>query len=290
MNSKKNVFCLVLCYFIWGFQPLYWALNHTLDSFMILGCRIVMAAFFSVAILALTGRLSELKKLFSDKKALKYLIPASVFLLLDWAVFLVAVNAGHVLDASLGYYINPLMLFAFGVVIYKEKCRKIQLLALGIAAVGVVISTVTFGSFPYISLFLASNWAVYTLLKKYVHVDGVVSIAAETLMMSPFAIAYLLIFKSANLSSLQIGEIAFLMGTGVVAAMPMFLYSNSVTAFPLTAMCFAQYLSPTFNMICGLILGETFSGSQFVSFAFFIAAIIIFTANEIRQTVSKPQS
>lgn len=271
-----------MCYLLWGFQPLYWALIPDVDSFTMLGCRIVMAALFSLALLAAGKRLSELKALFHNKKIMKILLPAVVFLLADWAVFLVVINAGHVLDVSLGYYLNPLILFAAGVVLFKEKYTGIQLVALGVAAVGVIISTVAFGSFPFISVVIAVNWAIYASLKKNVKVDGILSIAAETLILTPFAIAFLIIFKHSDMAILNVRETVLLIGSGVVTALPMFLYSNSVSRFSLIVMCFAQYLSPTFNLLCGLIMGESFSPSQIVSFVFFIAAIAIFTAGEIR--------
>lgn len=282
-DNKKNLLQLILCYIIWGFQPLYWALDGDLDPFTILGCRIIMAALFSLLLLGVTGRLPELKALLKNRVIMKYLLPAVVFLFLDWAVFLVAVGSGHVLDASLGYYINPLIMFAFGVVIYKEKCTKMQLVSLGVAAIGVLISTLAFGSFPFLSLIIAFNWAVYAVLKKNVKTDGVLSICAETLILTPAAILFLMFFRRAEVASFGMKEVLFIMGSGIVTALPMFLYSNSVAAFPLITMCFAQYLSPTFNMLCGLIMGESFTGSQIVSLVFFIAAIVLFTVSEVRQ-------
>lgn len=287
MNDRKNVMALFTCYVLWGFQPLYWALLSHLDSFLILFCRIVMAAVFSVLILGFTHRLSELKALFQNRDMMKILLPATVFLLADWAIFIVVINAGHVLDASLGYYVTPLVLFAISVVVYKERCTKVQLLSLGIAAIGVIISTVAFGSFPWIALIIAVNWAVYTALKKKVQIDGVLSIAAETLILTPFSIAFLAIFRHSEMACLGGSEILLLIGSGIVTALPMFLYANSVVNFPLILMCFAQYLGPTFNLICGLIKHERFSSSQLVSFSFFLLAIVVFTAGEIK-AMKKP--
>ena len=253
MTTKKDYVSLVLCYVLWGFQPLYWAFLSHVDSFTILACRIVMAAFFSVLLLAVTGRLPELKALLGNRKIMKLLLPAVVFLLADWAVFIVVIQSGHVLDASLGYYINPLLLFAVGVVLYKEKSTKIQFIALGIAAVGVIISTAAFGEFPYISLIIAVNWAVYASLKAKIKLEGVLSIAAETLLLTPLALAFLLLFRRPEIASFSGRDFAFLTGSGIVTALPMFLYSNCVAKFTLIVMCFAQYLSPTFNLVCGLV-------------------------------------
>ena len=281
--DKKSIFILIFCYAFWGFQPLYWALNDTLDSYTLLACRIIMAAVFSVLILAVAGRLDELGELFRNKRMLRFEILAAIFLLLDWGVFIVAVNGGHVLDVSIGYYVNPLLLFGIGIVIYKERCTKAQIIALGIAVIGIIISTVAFGSFPMLSVVIAINWAVYAALKKNVRADGVVSIAAETLIMSPVAIIFLLLCRRDVIGSLNGIEILFVIGSGIVTALPMFLYSYSVCRFSLIVMCFVQYLSPTFNMICGFITGERFSTSQLVSLVFFIAASVVFTVSQIQQ-------
>jgi len=179
--------------------------------------------------------------------------------------------------------VNPLLLFAAGIILFREKCTKAQIAALGVAFLGVVISTVAFGSFPALALIIAVNWAVYVMLKKNIRIDGVVSIAAETLILTPIALAFLLIFRGRLLIGLHGSEFLFLIGSGIVTALPMFLYSNSVRRFPLIVMCFAQYLSPTFNLVCGIIMGESFTPSQIVSLVFFVAAIALFTVDEIRQ-------
>jgi len=283
MTNKKDIISLILCYILWGFQPLYWALISNINSYTILACRIIMAAVFSILILAVTGRLGELTALLKNRRIMRLLVPAVIFLLADWAVFIVLVNSGHVLDVSLGYYINPLLLFAIGVVIFREKHTKIQIVALGIAAIGVIISTVAFGEFPLFPIFIAVNWSFYAALKANIKVDGVVSIAAETLIMTPLAVAFLLLFRMPELASCGGREYIFLVGGGIVTALPMFLYSNCVSRFSMIVMCFAQYLSPTFSLICGLIQGERFSPSQLTSLGFFILAIAVFTVGELRQ-------
>lgn len=280
--TKKDAAALVGCYVLWGFQPLYWGLLGDIDSMTIMPLRIVFAALFSFLLIAGQKRTGELKAVFRNKDVMKYLVPAAVFLLADWTVYIIVVNSGHILDVSLGYYINPLVLFAIGAIIYKEKCGAIHFAALGVAAAGVVVSTLAFSSFPFVSLVIATNWAVYAAIKKNVALDGVLSICAETLMLTIPAILFMLIFKRQELAQIEPSSYVYIVGSGVVTALPMFLYSRCVSKLPLILMCFAQYLSPTFNLICGLISGESFSESQIISFAFFITAIVIFTYSEIR--------
>lgn len=280
--SKKDIFIVILCYVLWGFQSLYWLLGNGMDSFTVTACRILMTAIFTVAILAVQGRLPELKAVFGDKKLRRTLCFAAVFMLLDWTVFIVVVNAGHVLDTSLGYYISPLLIFAVGIVVYREKVEKTMFPALAVAVAGVVISTLTFGTFPLVPLLVASAWTAYSSVKKSVHIDGLLSIAAETLIISPVALLFLIFFRGGELAAFQLRDVFFILGSGIVTGLPMVLYSDSVRKFPLTAMCFIQYLSPTFALVCGLIRGERFTGSQLVSLLFFIASIAIFSIGQLR--------
>lgn len=280
--TKKDAAALFGCYIMWGFQPLYWGLLGDIDSMTIMPLRIVFAALFSFLLLAGQKRLPELKAVFGNKSIMKFLLPAAVFLLADWTVFIIVVNSGHILDVSLGYYINPLILFAVGALIYREKCRRGHILALAVAVAGVLISTLAFDSFPYIALVIAINWAVYAAIKKNVSIDGILSICAETLILTIPAILFMVFFKRQELALIPQSKYLLVVGSGIVTALPMFLYSRCVSKLPLILMCFAQYLSPTFNLICGFVRGESFSQSQLMSFVFFIAAIIIFTVSEVK--------
>ena len=286
--TKKDTAALLGCYMLWGFQPLYWGLIGDVGTMTVMPLRIVFAALFSVLILALQKRTAELKALFKDRKIMKFLLPAALFLLADWTVYIILVNSGHIIDVSLGYYINPLLLFLIGALIYREKCGAGHFVALAVAVMGVVVSAAAFGSVPYTSLIIAVNWAVYAAIKKNVSIDGVLSIAAETLILTIPAVIFMLLFQRAELAQIPASSWLPLLGSGVVTALPMFLYSRCVSRLPLVLMCFAQYLSPTFGLVCAFIRGESFSQSQLISLAFFIAAIVVFTVSELkRQTMIK---
>lgn len=286
--TKKDTAALLGCYMLWGFQPLYWGLIGDVGTMTVMPLRILFAALFSVLILALQKRTGELRTLFKNRKMMKFLLPAALFLLADWTVYIILVNSGHIIDVSLGYYINPLILFLIGALIYREKCGAGHFIALAVAVGGVVVSAAAFGSVPYTSLIIAVNWAVYAAIKKNVSVDGVLSIAAETLILTIPAVIFMLLFQRAELAQIPASSYLPLVGSGVVTALPMFLYSRCVSRLPLVLMCFAQYLSPTFGLVCAFINGESFSHVQLISLAFFIAAIVIFTVSELkRQTMIK---
>ena len=143
--TKKDTAALLGCYMLWGFQPLYWGLIGDVGTMTVMPLRIVFAALFSVLILALQKRTAELKALFKDRKIMKFLLPAALFLLADWTVYIILVNSGHIIDVSLGYYINPLLLFLIGALIYREKCGAGHFIALAVAVMGVVVSAAAFG-------------------------------------------------------------------------------------------------------------------------------------------------
>ncbi len=281
--TKKDTAALLGCYIMWGFQPLYWGLIDGVDSLTIMPLRIVFSALVSLLFLLAQGRMGELRALLKNRSMMKLLIPAALFLLADWTVYIVLVNSGHILDVSLGYYINPLLLFLIGALIYREKCSAGHFIALSVAAAGVAVSAIAFGSVPYTALIIAINWAIYAAIKKNVKIDGILSIAAETLILTVPAVIFMLFFRRTELAQIPVSSYWFIVGSGVVTALPMFLYSRCVSRLPLVLMCFAQYLSPTFGLVCALITGESFTPSRLISLAFFIGAIIIFTASELKR-------
>lgn len=285
--GKKDIVTILVCYVLWGFQSLYWALGDGMDSFTVLACRTLMTAVFTAAILALQGRLRELRAVFADRKLLRLLHVSALFLMLDWGIFIVVVNAGHVLDTSLGYYISPLFIFAVGIAVYRERGERSMFIALGVALAGVAVSTAAFGQFPLVPLLVAASWTVYSSIKKSVRIDGLLSIAAETLILSPVMLLFLAFFRAGEVAAFGPRDVLFAVGSGIVTGLPMVLYSDVVVKFPLTAICFIQYLCPTFALFCGLIRGERFTTSQLVSLAFFVISIAIFTAGELRTAKRK---
>jgi len=277
--NRKYVVLMLLCYLSWGLQPLYWNLYSDLDSLFLLAVRALWCAVFTVVILAWQKRLGDLLALFRNGRIMRFLVPATVFLLTDWGVYTVAVRSGHILDSSLGYYLNPLVTFFIGLFLFREKCRWPQYLALGLAVMGVVISAVGFGGFSWFTAILALAWAFYATFQKLADVDSMLSIAAETLILAPFMILFLLLFRTGDngLASLTAMKQFYLIGSGLVTALPMLLFSACVRKVPLSVMSFFQYLSPTFSIFAGLLIGETVTPAKWVSFLFIWAGIAVFT-------------
>ena len=182
-NYKKGLTAMLGCFFIWGFQPLYWYLCGGMDTFFLMASRIVWAAVCCVLLLWMQGKLPQLAAAFKDKQVMKREIPAAVFLFGDWIVYLWAVQNGRVLECSLGYYIQPLVVFAFGAVIFKEKISWRHFVIIAIVVVGIVLSTSGFGGVPYVTIALAAMFAIYAAIKKSLTIDSIVSTTMEIIMM-----------------------------------------------------------------------------------------------------------
>jgi chloramphenicol-sensitive protein RarD len=221
MKERKAGFLgTILCFVLWGLLPLYWHLLSNVDAIVILASRILCSALFTVALLLITGRFGEVREVLRDGKKMRFMVPAALVITVNWGIYIWAVNAGHLLDASLGYYLNPLVVFAIGMLLFRERCGLLEWIALGLAAAGVLVSTLAYGAFPWIALALATTFGVYGALKKLAGVSGLPSIAVETILVLPFALAYLLFAPASHAmyASLTLPTAVLLVLTGVVTA------------------------------------------------------------------------
>ena len=289
INYKKGIPTLLLCFFIWGFQPLYWYICGEWDTYFLLACRIIWAAVCCLCILWAQGKLPQLLEVFRDKNILKREIPASIFLLADWGVYLWAVQNGRVLECSLGYYIQPIVVFILGAVIFREKVSWRHIVILAVVVVGIALSTDGFNGIPYVTILLAVSFAIYAAIKRSLRIDSVVSTSAEIVMMVPLALLFILFFRMGDTGMASITPLRQLMllGAGVVTAMPMVLYSVGVKYLPLMTAGFCQYLSPTLAIVCGMIMGEYLTAEKLRSFYFIWAGVLLYCLNTVYEERKK---
>ena len=254
-----------------------------------LACRIIWAAVCCLCILWAQGKLPQLLEVFRDKDILKREIPASVFLLADWGVYLWAVQNGRVLECSLGYYIQPIVVFILGAVIFREKVSWRHIVILAVVVVGIVLSTDGFNGIPYVTILLAVCFAIYAAIKRSLRIDSVVSTSAEIVMMVPLALLFILFFRMGDTGMASITPLRQLMllGAGVVTAMPMVLYSVGVKYLPLMTAGFCQYLSPTLAIVCGMIMGEYLTAEKLRSFYFIWAGVLLYCLNTVYEERKK---
>lgn len=276
-------------YLIWGVLPLYWNLLAWAEANEILAHRIIWSFVFMVVVLMVTKRWQSFKEdcraLWQDKKRGAILLLAAFTISLNWLTYIWAVNHGHVIDTSIGYYINPLMSVLFGIVFFRERISGLKKISLLLAAIGIVLMTYQLGKLPWVAVVLAVSFSVYGALKKQLHLNPFSSITLETLLMVPFAVPYigmLIMMSPANHFSLATPDLAlYLMGTGVVTAVPLVLFSYGANLLPLNVLGFFQYISPTIGLLLGIFFfHETFGMAQISALGFVWVAIVLFTVAE----------
>jgi chloramphenicol-sensitive protein RarD len=278
--EKKSVLLAASGYIIWGVLPLFWGLLGHIDNRITMAMRIIWSAVFTTGILAVTRRLPELKALLGNRQKIKFLAPAMLFLLADWWLFIYAVQSGHILDTSLGYYMSPFVVFALGMAVFKEKTNFLMLIAMSLAFAGVAISAIYYGRFPLISVALSLSFAIYGAIKKSAQIEGVLSIAAETMMMTPLVVAFLLLSPiGRTLAFNTFTDHLLFVCAGIATALPLMLYSLGVLKLPYVMLGFMHYIAPTLALLCGLFMGETITPDKLVTFVFIWAALAVYVVS-----------
>ena len=278
----------MLCYIMWGALPVYWNLLAGVNSLFVLCCRIIFAFIFMIVVLTVSGHLKAFRDTLKSKATMRFLLPASVFITINWGLYIWAVSHEHVLDCSLGYYMNPLIAFLIAVLLFREKYTKLQLVAVALAFTGVLISLIAYGSFPVVAVCLSLSFAIYGALKKKAQADPAASIAVESMLVAPFALIFSLVFMQNSIMAVSFPHALLLIGGGALTAIPLFLYARAVNNVPFITVGFLQYISPSLSLIYGLISGETLSGSQIISFTFIGIGLIVFSIALILKVKKEP--
>ena len=291
MSKAKNnsrltgILLLVGTHLIWGFQPLFFALEDRIDTVPLLAYRIVWVFLLCLLMLKIRGLIPQLFAAIKNKEVMKRELPAAFFLLADWSIYLIAVRSGHVMEAAMGYYLMPFVMILLGVLVFHEKIRLYQVAALLLIVIGIYFSSTGFGSVPWFTMSLCLAFAIYTVLKKRLALDSMVSLVIETMIMLPFALVYLLFFAPASCGVLQLSlpQHLFIIGTGIITGLPMLLFSTGIKQVSMADAGILEYLSPSFALISGVMLGEKFTKEKLISFAFIWAGIIVYLYFEYRR-------
>lgn len=270
-------------YLIWGSFPLYWPLLEPAAAVEILADRVVWSLVSVAVLLLVTSGRRAWRELPRDGRSLKLLSFAGVLIGVNWGVYIWGVNHGHVVETSLGYFINPLVTVALGVVVLRERLRPAQWSAVGVAAVGVVVLTVQAGRPPWIAFVLAFTFGGYGLLKKIVGVSPMNGLVIEAAMLAPVAVGYLAVQASRGIGTFTThgaGHAALLASTGVVTVIPLLLFAGSAPRIALSRLGLMQYLTPTIQFVIGVtIKHEPLPAARLVGFCLVWLALGIFTAD-----------
>ncbi|MGW8023014.1 EamA family transporter RarD [Staphylococcus xylosus] len=288
MNTefKKGIFFAFGAYFLWGILPIYWGLIDDIGAFEILAFRIVLSMIFMLFIVVLTKNTEpfkrDIQRLFTNPIQLIAIIAAGYVITINWGTFIWAVTNGHVLQSSLGYYINPLVSILLALIFLKERFNKLEWIAIGLAVVGVLYMTLKIGVFPGISLLLAGSFGIYGLIKKLIPIDAISSITIECIVTAPAGFIYLwYIWHHGGLTFGMNVSSFWLLFSGAVTAVPLILFSAGARRIPLSLTGFIQYIGPTLMFLIGIFLfKEPFDLDQLITFVFIWIGIIIYSISQ----------
>ncbi|MGW3950064.1 EamA family transporter RarD [Streptomyces sp. NPDC004752] len=273
-------------YGMWGLVPLFWPLLKPSGALEILAHRMVWSLVLVVVLLLAVRRWAWAGELLRQPRRLGLIAIAATVITVNWGVYIWAVNTGHVVEASLGYFINPLVTIAMGVLILKERLRPAQWVAVGVGFAAVVVLTVGYGRPPWISLSLAFSFATYGLVKKKVNLGGIESLAAETAVQFLPALGYLLWLTAHGDSTFTghgAGHAALLAATGVVTALPLVCFGAAAIRVPLSTLGLLQYLAPVFQFLLGVLyFDEAMPPERWAGFALVWLALSLLTWDALR--------
>jgi chloramphenicol-sensitive protein RarD len=253
--KSKGVIYGLSAYIFWGFLPFYWKLLSSVDAIHILSARIIFS-FLLLAPLLLAQNNIRWLLCFKNKKILFKIIILAVLITSNWGIYIWSVNKGHIVEASLGYFINPLVSIVLGLIFFKEKMKAVQWAAFAFAAAGVILITIFSGRLPLISLTLAISFSFYSLVKKKLRLSALESLTAETLVAAPIAIFLIFIPQRGTeyLLTLPVYMYILLVLGGAVTSFPLFLFAKSAKLLPLSTVGFIQFVSPLMQFLFAIFI------------------------------------
>jgi chloramphenicol-sensitive protein RarD len=253
-KNKLGLLFGISAYSLWGAFPLYWPLLEPANPLEIVSHRAVWTLVFCFMVLAATKALKSTLATLKQPKITARLFLTSILISINWLVYIWATNNEHVVEASLGYYINPLIIIGFGVILLKEKMRPLQWVAVTIASIGVLVLTIDYGRLPWIALVLAISWGSYGLIKKQLGLGALEGLAIETLISAFFYLAYLVYIGNQGTGQFghSWGLTILLISAGAVTAIPLLLFNGSTNRLPFTTIGLLQYITPTLQFSVGV--------------------------------------
>ncbi len=284
---NKGLLFGVSAYIIWGLLPLYWKLVEEAGAYEILAHRGIWSLLICVSLLALRKQLKSAYEMVRSSRTFSLLFLASGLLTINWGVYIWSVTVNRVIEAALGYYITPLINVTFGVLLLREKLRPAQWIAVALAAAGVVILTLGYGSLPWIALVLAISWGSYSLIKKSLNLGALETLSLETLFAFLPNLVFLLIIQgngSAEFGSTWTISI-LLFGAGAATVIPLLLFNGSTTRLPLSTVGLLQYITPTIMFFIGIYINnEDISMTKVIGFAFIWLALAVLSRDLYRSS------
>ena len=277
---NKGILYGVGAYLLWGFFPIYWKFLHDVPALQVIGHRISWSFVLLLVYILITRQWNDFKSSAFKAKTMAIYAVAGILLSVNWLIYVWGVNAGFIVETSLGYFINPLLSVLLGVIFLRERLRPMQWLPVGIAAIGVIYLTAIYGRPPWIALSLAFTFGFYGFVKKLSPLGSLYGLTLETAIVFPVALIYLLFVGFNGTGAFLHKEPSvnlLLVGSGVVTTIPLLMFASAAKQIPLTVVGLLQYIAPTLQfLICVFVYKEPFDISHFFGFAIVWVALIIF--------------
>lgn len=286
-DYKIGMIAAISCSVLWGFLPIYWKMLKPIDSTVIIYYRIFLV-FITAALLSLKLHSKDeiLTPLKSKGVKLRYFI-IGLLITLNWSIYIWAVNAGFVIQTSIGYYIEPLLVAVLGIIIFKEKLTSYKGIALAMAFIGVMVLIVYYGEVPSIALSLAFTFAIYAALKKNFSLPPTLSLLYETMFLALPSLGVIIYLEIKGQGALGVGEpyqYVLLLFCGLLTAIPLWLFALAANKITLLSLGLTEYLSPTIALLLGIFLfREPFDKIQLISFAIIWVGLFVFTLGEVKE-------
>ena len=256
VRAKQGVIFALAAYTFWGVAPVYFKLVKQVPAFEILAHRIIWAFVLVLILIIAMRRMDRILPIVRSPKLILRLALATVLLGGNWFLFIWAINTDHLLDASLGYYINPLLNVAIGMAFFGEKMRRLQLVAIAMAVLGVAIQIITFGAVPWVALALASSFAIYGAIRKRLPVDSISGLWLETALLAPFMLGYLMFFANSSASDLTANSWhlnLLLVAAGLVTTVPLVCFTAAAQRIRYSTLGFFQYIAPSMMFLLAVL-------------------------------------
>ncbi len=286
-ESRRGLLLGIAAYGIWGLFPLYWPLLEPAGAVEILAHRILWSCLTMGLLVLLLRRASVVREIMANRRTRSLLVLAACLITVNWAVYIWGVNNGHVVETSLGYFVNPLVTVLMGVFVLGERLRRVQWVALAVATLAVLVLTVDYGRPPWIALVLALTFGSYGLCKKQANAPAIESLTFETMVIGPVALAYLVWLTRQGGSDFTDhggGHVLLLMSAGIVTAVPLVCFGGAAIRVPLVTLGLLQYLTPTLQFALGVFyFHEDMPAGRWIGFGLVWVALGIFTLDLVRQ-------
>jgi chloramphenicol-sensitive protein RarD len=290
-DFRDGLIAGLVAYAIWGILPIYFKTIGAVDPLEVLTHRVIWAVPFGAVILTVRRQWPEISRALCHRQMMGWLSLSALLIAMNWFAYIWAIQDERIFETSLGYYINPLTNMLAGVVFFHERMRRLQLLAVVLATIGVLVLAVSGGQVPWIGLFLAISFTCYAVIRKKVVIGGMPGLFVETLLLLPFALTWLGWLYASAAPAFAAGDASlnfWLMMAGPITALPLLCFALAARRLPLTTIGFMQFLAPTLQFCAGIYYGEQLTPAHLICFGFIWLAVIFFSVDAARSSRQFP--